>query len=376
MIRIKRLQLTDFRSYARLDVSSDAPLVALSGENGAGKTNILEALSLLAPGRGIRRAEFAEMARQGGSGGFAAAADIEGALGPARLGMGFEQTGDGTTTRICRIDRAPVGSAAAFADHLRFVWLTPDADGIFRGPPGDRRRFLDRLVLAVDASHAARVTALERALRARNRLLEDISADSRWLAATEREIAELAIAVVASRSETVSRLQSLIEAGRDDRSAFPSAEISLRGPVEDLLADAPAAIAEDRYRAVLQDSRDRDRAAGRALIGPQASDLLVRHAPKDLPAALASTGEQKALLVGLCLAHARLVADMSGIAPIVLLDEIAAHLDPRRRAALFAEVAQLAGQVWMTGADRAQFDGLASTAIRLAVASGNAVREV
>ncbi len=369
--RITRLILQDFRTYASLDLAASRPLVALVGENGAGKTNVLEAISLFMPGRGLRRAELAEMARQGGSGSFAVSVALDTPYGEHRLGTGLESQGEaGRASRLCRIDGMAAPSPAAFAEHLRIVWLTPDLDALFRGPAGDRRRFLDRLVLAVDAEHGTRVNALERALRSRNRVLEENADDRLWLDALEREVAELAIAVAAARQETVGRLAAMIQETREDSSPFPFAAIGLEGEIDALVATLPAVDAEDRYRAILRDGRPRDRAAGRTLVGPQATDLLVRHGPKDIPAGMASTGEQKALLIGLVLAHARLVGHMSGIAPFVLLDEVAAHLDPRRRAGLFEALEALGGQVWMTGADPSLFAELAGRADLLQVAPG------
>ena len=367
--------LQNFRTYAELDLAVSMRLVALVGENGAGKTNLLEALSLFTPGRGLRRAEFFEMARQGGSGGFAASIALDGPYGETRLGTGIEAgEGKARSSRLVRIDGVAAPSPSAFAEYVRVVWLTPDLDALFRGPPGDRRRFLDRLVLAVDAEHGARVNALERALRSRNRVLEERPDDTRWLEAIEREVAELAIAVAVARRETMERLAHLILATREAQSPFPFATMTIEGEVDLLAATLAAVDAEDRYRAILRDYRSRDRAAGRTLVGPQASDLLVRHGPKDIPAAMASTGEQKALLVGLVLAHARLVETMSGLAPLVLLDEVAAHLDPRRRAGLFDALETLGGQVWMTGADPALFADLKGRADLLQVVAGSVKR--
>jgi len=369
--RITRLILQDFRTYAGLDLAVSRPLVALVGENGAGKTNVLEAISLFMPGRGLRRAELADMARQGGAGSFAISVALDTPYGEHRLGTGLEPQGEtARASRICRIDGMAASSPAAFAEHLRIVWLTPDLDALFRGPAGDRRRFLDRLVLAVDAEHGTRVNALERALRSRNRVLEENPDDRLWLDALEREVAELAIAVAAARQETVGRLSAMIQETREDSSPFPFATMGLEGEIDALVSTLPAVDAEDRYRAILRDQRPRDRAAGRTLVGPQATDLLVRHGPKDIPAGMASTGEQKALLIGLVLAHARLVGNMSGIAPFVLLDEVAAHLDPRRRAGLFEALEALGGQVWMTGADPSLFAELAGRADLLQVAPG------
>jgi len=365
--RIHRLMLSDFRTYADADIEADAPLVALAGDNGAGKTNVLEALSLLTQGRGLRRADLADMARKGGGGGFAVSAEVEGAQGAARLGTGLVA---GEAGRRARIDREPAASPAAFAEHLRLVWLTPDQDGLFRAAAGERRRFLDRLVLAIDPHHGSRVSALERALRARNRLLEDVQADRRWLDAAEHEVAEIAVAVAAARRETVDRLIQIIEDTRETAGGFPHAGLKLEGALEERIGGEPSGAIEDWYRAELASGRARDRAAGRTLIGPQASDLSVSHAAKAMPASLSSTGEQKALLIGLILAQARLVAAMTGMAPLVLLDEVAAHLDPGRRRALIEALGALGGQVWISGADPALLDDLPAGSAKLLVTPG------
>ncbi|GEC57574.1 DNA replication and repair protein RecF [Bradyrhizobium japonicum] len=372
--RIHRLSLTHFRNYrtATLQVAGD--MVVLVGPNGAGKTNCMEAVSFLSPGRGLRRATLEDIADNQGDGSWAVSAEVEGALGLATLGTGIDPpTGDAGSTRRCRIDREPVGSATAFGDHLRIVWLTPAMDGLFMGAASERRRFFDRLVLAIDSEHSSRVSALERSLRSRNRLLEVRNYDDHWCDAIERETAELAVAVAASRGQTAAKLAVMLRE-RGAASAFPSAEIMLDGWMENALLQEPATAVEDRYREILRAGRPRDAAAGRTLDGPHLTDLQVVYAPKNMPARDASTGEQKALLIGLVLAHATMVAEMTGIVPLLLLDEVVAHLDPNRRKALFDELAKLGAQVWMTGADPAAFLDIGPRGEIFDVESGRATR--
>jgi DNA replication and repair protein RecF len=368
--RVRRLTLTNFRNYHAATLAADAKTIVLVGANGAGKTNLIEAISFLSPGRGLRRAVLEEVAFSEGDGSWAVAAEIEGALGLATLGTGIERPIEegATMLRRYRIDREPASSAAAFADHVRVVWLVPAMDGLFTGAPSERRRFLDRLVLAVDAEHGSRVNALERSLRSRNRLLEDPRPDAHWLDAVEHETAELAVAVAGLRVETMQRLAGALSDHKG--SAFPAAEIALSGWMEELIPHHPAAVIEERYRAVLRDNRAQDAAAGRTLDGPHLTDLKIIYADKGIPAADASTGEQKALLIGLVLAHARLIAEMKGFAPILLLDEVVAHLDPGRRGALHAELAQLGSQIWMTGADPALFVEVGDDAEMIEVSFG------
>jgi DNA replication and repair protein RecF len=368
--RVLKLTLNNFRNYHSASLEAGARIVVLVGANGAGKTNLIEAISFFASGRGLRRATLDEVAFSEGDGSWAVSAEVEGALGLTTLGTGIERPiEDGATmVRKCRIDREPVGSAAAFADHLRVIWLTPAMDTLFTGAPSERRRFLDRFALAIDAEHGTRVNALDRSLRSRNRLLEEVRPDAHWLDAVEHETAELAVAVSSQRVETVRRLEAVLASGKDSR--FPPAEIALDGWMEQLIPNHPAAEIEERYRAVLRDNRARDAAAGRTLDGPHLTDLKVVYAAKGTAAADASTGEQKALLIGLILAHARLIAEMSGFAPILLLDEVVAHLDPSRRAALHGELEQLGAQVFMTGADPALFVEIGGDALLVDVAAG------
>jgi DNA replication and repair protein RecF len=371
--RIHRLTLTHFRNYRAAQLETRGDVVVLVGPNGAGKTNCMEAVSFLSPGRGLRRATLEDVADNQGDGSWAVSAEVEGALGLATLGTGIDAPGsDAPTTRRCRIDREPVGSATAFGDHLRMVWLTPAMDGLFLGAASERRRFFDRLVLAIDSEHSSRVSALDRSLRSRNRLLEVRNYDDHWCDAIERETAELAVAVAATRGQTVTKLASMLRAR--GASAFPSAFIMLDGWMENALLTEPATAVEDRYRQILRDSRARDAAAGRTLDGPHLTDLQVIYAPKNMPARDASTGEQKALLIGLVLAHATLVAEMTGITPLLLLDEVVAHLDPARRQALFAELTKLGAQVWMTGADPAAFAGIGAAGEIFDVDSGQITR--
>jgi DNA replication and repair protein RecF len=373
--RIHRLTLTHFRNYRAASLDTRADIVVLVGPNGAGKTNCIEAISFLSPGRGLRRATLDDVADVQGDGSWAVSAEVEGALGLATLGTGLDAPGNEAPapSRRCRIDREPVSSATAFGDHLRMVWLTPSMDGLFMGAASERRRFFDRLVLAIDSEHSARVSALDRSLRSRNRLLEVRNFDDHWCDAIERETAELAVAVAAMRGQTLTMLAAMLRARGAD-AAFPSAEIMLNGWMENALMREPATSVEDRYREMLRQGRARDAAAGRTLDGPHLTDLEVIYAPKNMPARDASTGEQKALLIGLVLAHAHLVAEMTGITPLLLLDEVVAHLDPGRRTALFGQLAKLGAQVWMTGADPAAFAGIGASGETFDVNSGRITR--
>ncbi len=372
MPQISRLTLTNFRNYASLTVEPGSQLVVLTGENGAGKTNLMEAVSLLTPGRGLRRATYADMARANGDGGFAIHAALDGPEGETEIGTGLsgQDAAAGDTARKVRINRANARNADDLLELLRVIWLTPSMDGLFTGPASERRRFLDRLVLTVTTTHGRTSMAFDKAMRDRNRLLTDGSRDDRWFSAIESQMAESAAAVAAARVETVRVLTAMLER-LPDEGAFPKADLALDGLLEGWLADQPAVDVENRYRESLARFRERDRAAGRALDGPHRSDLQVRHRPKDMPAELCSTGEQKALLVGTILSHARLVADMSGLIPILLLDEIAAHLDASRRSALFVILEEIGGQVFMTGTDPELFSAVRERAQFLSVDHGS-----
>lgn len=369
---IKRLKLTNYRNYQSLDLATDNRHVVLTGDNGAGKTNLLEAISFLSPGRGMRRSAYDLVASKSGDGTWSIFTEMVGSQGDVTIGTGIAQTAAGPeTTRRVRIDGDQVKSSDELLDHLRVVWLIPAMDGLFTGAASDRRRFLDRMVLAIDPAHGKRVSGFERTMRNRNKLLGDDAPDPQWLDAIEIQLAELAVAIAHARAELVTLLSGVIVKSSDTGSPFPDALIHLEGTLEQLTHEMAAADLEDEYRNQLRNNRRMDAGAGRTLIGPHRSDMAITHRPKSMSAALCSTGEQKALLIGLVLAHARLVGDMQGAAPILLLDEIAAHLDERRRAALYDMIDDLGCQAWMTGTDTALFDSLGDRAKFFSVDNGS-----
>ncbi|MFK0276035.1 DNA replication/repair protein RecF [Ensifer sp. NPDC090286] len=365
---LNRLKLTEFRNYAGLSLELDQRHVVLTGENGAGKTNLMEAVSFLSPGRGLRRAAYADVARVGAGDGFSVFAEVEGMEGSVEIGTGTAGLTEGQSRRL-RLNGTPAATVDELTDHLRVLWLTPSMDGLFTGPSADRRRFLDRLVLSLDPEHGRRASEFDRAMRSRNRLLGEFRPDPAWLTAIEREMAGLGVSMALARQEMLGLLTALVERTVDE-SVFPSARLALSGFLDDE-GHRPAYDLEEQYLTMLRDGRPRDAAAGRTLDGPHRSDLLVRHREKDMEAARCSTGEQKALLVGLVLAHARLVGDMTGHAPVLLLDEIAAHLDVNRRAALFDLVDGLGGQSFMTGTDQSMFEALGERGRFLTVSHGS-----
>lgn len=369
-IRVAALGLVDFRNYPTLSLPLSSRFVVLHGDNGAGKTNLLEALSLLSPGRGLRRANYGEIARAGGSGGFSVRARLREPDGEMRdlltLVRPDEESG---ANRTLRVDGAPARSGEELLDYLRVVWLTPAMDGLFTGPAADRRRFLDRMVLTVDPGHGRRALDYEKAMRGRNRLLSEDRMDDSWLTGIEAQMAELGLAIALARADLVERLRGSIEtiAG----SPFPVAELHLQSGYEDLNLQGAAVDLEDGIAARLRARRGLDRAAGRTLEGPHRGDLDVFHRLKAMPAALSSTGEQKALLIGLVIAHARLVEAASGMTPLLLLDEIAAHLDPGRRAALFDILDDLGVQAFLTGTDAALFEAIQNRAQMVEIRNGD-----
>jgi DNA replication and repair protein RecF len=347
-VPVSRLAVTDFRSYASALIEPGPGFVLLSGDNGAGKTNLLEAVSLLAPGRGLRGAALSDMARRGGEGSWAVAAKAE------DIDIGTGTSADAPERRQVRVNAARA-SVNSLGEWLSILWLTPAMDRLFTGSAGERRRFLDRLVLALEPSHAHHSSRYEAAMRARNKLLaEGAPPEPSWLGALEEAMAEHGAAIAEARSRTVAALDERLSSAPEDE--FPRAEIELEGWQESDLA------------ATLEANRGRDAAAGRATEGPHRQDLAVAHRAKQMPAARSSTGEQKALLLGLVLAHADLVAERRGTPPILLLDEVAAHLDPKRRLALFARL-EGRGQVWMTATEPGLFEGIGA-ASRFRVAPG------
>jgi len=396
-LSVRRLTLTDFRCYHHQRLELEPSPVVLTGLNGAGKTNLLEGLSFLVPGRGLRRARLADVARRENNGNsddpgrpprlpppppsrpWGVAATVMTPAGEVEIGTAFETAADGKRDkRIVKIDGETVKSQAALAEHVGALWLTPQMDRLFLEGPGARRRFLDRLVFDADPAHAGRVNAYDHAMRERMRLLRasavgqmgavgEMAADTGWLASLEDTMATRGVAVAAARVDMARRVGSHLA---DGTGAFPGAAIEAAGLVETWLGEGPALAAEDRLRDRLARERDRDAAEGRTATGPHKSDLKVRHLGNGQAAEFCSTGEQKALLVGLVLATARMRAQERGTAPLLLLDEIAAHLDTRRLNALFDEILCLGAQVWLTGTDAGLFKPLAGRAQFFDVADG------
>ena len=366
-VAVTRLNLTDYRNIRHLRLETEAKVVVLSGPNGAGKTNILEAVSFLSPGRGLRRARLTDVPRHGGTGVWAVAARVRHPQGMTEIGTGMAPDEQGGERRLVKIDGQAVRGTATLGHTLTVNWLTPPMDRLFIEGPGPRRRFLDRLVYGFDADHAARVSAYDRALRERSQLLRNGQDDAAWLGALEETMAAYGIALAAARREAVSRLAGGMEAGV---SPFPTARVAAEGDVERWLDDMSAIDAEVRFRAALAAARDRDAQSGGAATGPHRTDFAVYHAEKDMPAGDCSTGEQKALLVSIVLADARLQEARLRRAPLLLFDEIAAHLDATRREALFELLINRSAQTWITATDRSLFDGLGSAAQGFVVNGG------
>ncbi len=373
--QVSRLTLTDYRNYERMRLEAPPGLIAVVGANGVGKTNLLEAISLLAPGRGLRGAEFSSLGRRQASDAvgqaWAVSARIVGPSGERQLGSAWSAAAEdgGHSGRAILIDGHLQKSSGALANLLRIVWLTPQLDRLFSGPTSERRRYLDRMVLLFDAAHGSRINAFEKLMRERNALLQQQRIDNQWATSLEKQMAESAIAISAARLQAVANLGRYL----DDENLpgpFPWSSLAVAGDIETLVTTLPALAAEDRYQTLLREGRGDDRVAGRTLSGPHRSDLKVQHGPKDIAAADGSTGEQKALLIGLALAQAQAIRSVTGAAPVLLLDEIAAHLDKVRRQALFGLLQDLGVQVWMTGTEPEVFHGARPSAMVYHVENG------
>ncbi len=376
-MRLTRLALRDFRNHAATALRLDGRHVCLYGANGAGKTNLLEAVSLFGPGKGIRGADLSDIVRRASSGAgaraWALSADLRQGDIDRKLSVALELDEAGRSKRTARLDGAPA-TQTDLAELVRIIWLTPAMDRVFAGAAGDRRKFYDRQVLAHAPAHGQAAAVYEKAMRNRNALLEQPAPDPAWLEALERKMAESGAAMAVFRAQALARMQAAID--ERPEGAFPKADLELDGRYERMAAaSADLAAIEDDMALAFRAGRSRDAAAGRTLEGVHRADLRVVHRPKGLPAADCSTGEQKALLMGLILANAQsLLGRDFAPNPLLLLDEAAAHLDSDRRAALYDELAALGGQAWLTGTDRSLFDAFGDRAQRFVVSDGN-VRE-
>jgi DNA replication and repair protein RecF len=372
ILYMERIMLQNFRSYGSLSLDVGASSVVLTGSNGAGKTNLLEALSFLAPGRGLRGAKLSEVTRLGSGNQWAVSGRLQTPDGERQLGSGLVSRNHlasitSPDRRIGRLDGETLSSPAAFADVLQVAWLTPQMDRLFIEGPSGRRRFLDRLVTAYHPSHSRELNAYEKVMRERNRLLSEGHADISWVAALEHRMAEHGVAVVAARLDAIQKLSQAI---MESRSAFPRAALSLEGDLESGLMTKPAIKVEEEFITRLSQCRKIDAKTGRTSVGPHKTDLRASHVEKDMDAELCSTGEQKALLIGITLASARLTASQFGAPPILLLDEVAAHLDENRRDSLFHELDEIGSQVWLTGTDVSLFERMKNRATFFHVKDG------
>ena len=369
-LAVTRLNLTDFRCYSRMRIETDSRPVVLTGANGAGKTNILEAISFLTPGRGLRRAKLTDIGRRQSDGNWAVAAKLSVGDVELAIGTGCEsgsETNGGRNKRIVKIDGSVVKSQAALGQYTSAQWLTPQMDRLFLEGASGRRRFVDQLIYGLDPDHAGPVAAYEYSMRSRNKLLKEGNNDPEWLDSIEESMVRHGVAIAARRQEAVIRLNHVSRSGYG---AFPGAEIAMTGALENWLEKEPALAVEDRLRLSLRDSRAPDSETGASSFGPHKSDFAVQHAGTEMEAALCSTGEQKALLIGIVLAAAKLQTEERGHAPLLLLDEIAAHLDGARRESLFEIIGALGAQAWMTGTDETFFAPFGNGAQRFHVADG------
>ena len=373
-LAVTRLTLTNFRCYAQQRLETDGRPVVLTGPNGAGKTNLLEALSFLVPGRGLRRAKLTEISRRTAdqshdNSGWAVAVRLSVGDNEMEIGTGLElaEAPSARDKRVIKIDGTVIKSQAELGSYTSAQWLTPQMDRLFLEGASGRRRFVDQLICGLDPEHAGPVAAYEHSLRSRNKLLRDGKLDPQWLDSIEESLARHGIAISVRRLEAVGRLQAVC---RRTKGAFPGSVISMVGEVENWLADEPALAVEDRLRVALRASRKSDAAGGGTSIGPHRSDFSVIHGETQMEAEICSTGEQKALLIGIVLATARLQTEERGYTPLLLLDEIAAHLDENRRASLFELILDLGAQAWITGTENKIFAPLGDKVQRFAIQNG------
>jgi DNA replication and repair protein RecF len=376
VLYIDRIMINNFRSYKSLNLNVGAQSVVLTGANGVGKTNLLEAISYLSSGSGLRGAKLSDINKIGASNSWTVASRLITPDGERNLGSGLIPRSDlatefSTDRRTVRLDGETLSSPAAFNDILQITWLTPQMDRLFVDGPSGRRRFLDRLVAAYHPTHTREVNAYEKVMRDRNRLLLDRNSDAVWIETLEKRMAEHGVAVAAARLDAIDKLGCAIA---ESNSLFPKAFLSLEGNLENGLLCRPAVEIEAEFCEQLFKARKYDSISGRASVGPHRTDLNVTHGPKNMPAEFCSTGEQKALLIGITLASARLSSNNFGAPPILLLDEIAAHLDIERRGTLFDELNDIGSQVWSTGTDKSLFDQMRNRTIFFHIENGE-IRE-
>ncbi len=368
-LSISRLTLSHFRNYEKAQILSGAAPVILTGQNGSGKTNILEAISLLVPGRGLRHAALAALQRRAAPHDWAVAIDLRTESGPLSIGTGRDNAvndSDGER-RVVHIDGKPARSISLLAEHIALAWLTPDMDRLLGEGASARRKLLDRLTYSFDPAHGGRVRAYEKAMRERLRLLREGTGDASWLSALENEMAQRAVAIAAARRDLAARLQHKIN---ESGNAFPQADVSVSGPAEDMLKTLPALLVEDALRAAFEKARAEDAQTGTCATGAHRSDMRVTHRQKTCPAELCSTGEQKALMIAITLAYVRLLTNARRMTPLFLLDDCAAHLDDYRRDALFDEVLALGSQAWFAGTDSVFFTRLFPQAQEFRIENG------
>lgn len=352
LLSVRKISLVYFRNYRDVSLDLEDSPVVLTGANGSGKTNLLEAISLLVPGRGLRRAQLADMQNQHAEKPWALAVSIFTPMGSLQIGTGRDPEETDGERRLIHIDGKNIRNQSALAEHLAMAWITPDMDRLLAEGPGARRKWFDRLVYSFDPAHGGRVHRYEKSLRERMRLLREGPADAAWLNALEDEMAQTGVAIAAARKQLLRQLRTAMA---ETASAFPQADLNLKGIAEEALENQPALLVEDHLRAALARGRGNDAQSGTCSAGPHRSDLMVVHRPKQCPAELCSTGEQKALVIAIMLAYLRTLAKTRRLLPLFLLDDIAAHLDDARREALFEEIRALGVQAWLTGTDPEPF---------------------